>query len=130
MSGDLTTVKKARALALAAAAALLLTSAAGMAQSVGTSFGAATLGVPSAAAPGVSGSGIPLGAMELGDTGLSPSPFGIDSTLTAPGPDLTGSLDAPPLGMPGAAGLGASPTGGLSPGVMGPQCAMPGTSFC
>jgi hypothetical protein len=117
--------RKARGVALAATAALLLTSGAVLAQLNGMNGGSPLLGVPGNAAPAVGGAGIPFGATELGAGGLSPMPLGATSGLAPFGSSMTGTATMGGIGAtgtttPGIAGSTSSLGSGLSPGVMPP----------
>lgn len=150
MVGTIGTARQPHGLALAAAAALLLTSGIASAQVAGINGSAPSLGVPGNAAPAVGGTGIPLGATGLGGAGLSPvlpnttfgiapsgsnvtsnmgtGGLGLGATQTSnaglsPVP-LDTTLGLPPLGsdVTGTMSTGAMSTGGLA----APATAMPG----
>jgi hypothetical protein len=113
---------RSRLLVLVATAAWLLASAGAHAQLAGMAPGTPTLGVPGAA--GVPPVNIPLGATELGTTGLSPLPGSAVPGLAPLGaspnvmPGLgTGlsPLPASPAGS-GIGGLGTMP--GMQPGTL------------
>lgn len=117
--------RQARGVALAATAALLLTSGAALAQLNGMNGGSPLLGVPGNAAPAVGGTGIPFGSTELGTGGLSPMPLRATSGLAPFGSSTTGTTTIGGIGAtgtttPGIAGLTPSLGNGLSPGVMPP----------
>ncbi len=131
MVGKIGMARQARGVALAATAALLLTSGAALAQLNGMNGGSPLLGVPGNAAPAVGGTGIPFGSTELGAGGLSPMPLGATSGLVPFGSSMTGTTTMGGIGatgttMPGIAGLTSSLGNGLSPGVMPPTTLSPG----
>lgn len=132
MVGNIRMMRQARGLALAATAALLLTSGAAFAQIAGMNGGSPSLGVPGNAAPAVGGTGIPFGSTELGGGGLSPPPLGTIPGLTPFGSGTTGTttmgggLGATGTTTPGLAGSTPSLGSGLSPGVMPPTALSPG----
>src|SRR5258708_33397748 len=104
MVGEMGRARQARGVALAATAALLLTSGAALAQLNGTNGGSPLLGVPGNAAPAVGGTGIPFGATQLGVGGLSPPPPA--ATRLAPfrsGPSVRGGPRATRTPTPGHA---------------------------
>ncbi len=127
MVGKIGMARQARGVALAATAALLLTSGAALAQLNGTNGGSPLLGVPGNAAPAVGGTGIPFGATQLGVGGLSPPPLA--ATGLAPfgsGTSVGGGLGATGTMTPGIAGSTSSLGTGLSPGVSPPTALSPG----
>jgi len=132
MVGKIGLAHQARGLALAATAALLLTSGAALAQLTGMNGGLPSLGVPSNAAPAVGGTGIPFGTTELGVGGLSPMPLGATSGLAPSSSSITGmgsvGLGATGTTTPGIAGSTSSLGSGLSPGVMPPTALSPGAA--
>lgn len=120
----------ARGVALAATAALLMTSGAALAQLNGMNSGSPLLGVPGNTAPTVSGMGIPFGSTELGGGGLSPMPLGATSGLAPFGSSTMGTTTIGGIGAigsttPGVAGTMSSLGSGLSPGVMSPTGLLP-----
>src|SRR5216684_3654782 len=120
MVGKIGMARQARGVALAATAALLLTSGAALAQLNGMNGGSPLLGVPGNAAPAVGGTGIPFGSTELGAGGLSPMPLGATSGLAPFGSSMTGTTTIGGIGatgttMPGIAGLTSSLGNGLGP---------------
>jgi hypothetical protein len=97
-------------LTIAAAVALLLTSGTAGAQ-LGILTPSPALGVPNASTVG--GTGIPMGATELGIGGLSPAPLGVTPSAPPVGPSMSNAT----MGMTGT----AAPFGsGLSPSVSPP----------
>lgn len=104
--------------AIAAAAAVLLASVGAHAQ-----LAASPMPGPLSAAPPVAGSGIPLGAVELGTTGLSPPPAAVasDPGLASPslGPMTLGGSTVVGPSMPSAlgTGLGTGSGGSLGSGL-------------
>jgi hypothetical protein len=116
MVGKIGTARQAHGLALAAAAALLLTSGTAFAQ-FATNGGAPSLDTAGNATPAVGATGIPFGATETGGGGLSPVPFDTTTGLAPMGSDVSSAMGTGGLGVTGGllSNRGQSSNGGLSP---------------